>query len=338
MILSQRFAVVYVAAVAGLLVVPSGSLPGLPGTGRATLRAAGAAQDRSADDQGARVSRTIKVGRNSSLTVSNLSGDISVTGGRGSQIRVEAVKRSGRGLASGTRLEDVRVDVAEHGDRVEVRTLYRGGNTHVSVDYTITVPADAAVYVRSVSGDVKVAQVQGETRAESVSGDVSVTGVSHLDKASSVSGNVTLTNAASEGDLSTGSVSGNVTIHGLKAGGLDLSSVSGDLNVSGLTCPRVSARTVSGTFSLEGPLARNGRYEISSHSGDIRLRLAGNTGFELNASSFSGDIDTDYPITMRDTGSESGRRSRHAIRGTFGDASALLSIRTFSGSISLRRQ
>jgi len=198
MILRHRLTLVRAAAVAGLLAVPGGLLTVVPDAGTATLRAAAEEQDT------AQFSRAVRVGPNSSLTVSNLSGSITVTGGRGQEIRIEAVKRVGHETARGSQIEDVGIDVAEHGDRVEVRTLYRGGTTHVSVDYTVTVPDDAAVYVRSVSGDVKVAQVQGDTRAESVSGNVSVTGVTHLDKASSVSGDVSITNAAADSDLSTG--------------------------------------------------------------------------------------------------------------------------------------
>ncbi|MDE3154059.1 MAG: DUF4097 family beta strand repeat protein [Acidobacteriota bacterium] len=314
----HRWTLAHAAALTGLLC--------LSGAGRAL-----AGQD------AAQFSRTVTVGAASSLTVSNLSGRITVTGTSGHEIRIDAAKRAGGGPARGSQLDDVNIDVAEHGDRVEVRTLYRGGSSHVSVDYTIAVPSDASVYLRSVSGDVKVSKVQGDVRAESVSGEVAVSDVTHLDKASSVSGDVSITRAAADTDLSTGSVSGNVTIRGLKAQGLDLSSVSGDLSLTDATCSRVSARTVSGRFTFEGPLAKNGRYEISSHSGDIQLRLTGATGFELNASSFSGDIDTDYPITIRDT-EGAGRRTRHAIHGTFGDASALLSIRTFSGDISLKKQ
>jgi DUF4097 and DUF4098 domain-containing protein YvlB len=336
MIARHRNAFVCAAAFAGLLGLPGGARAERPATGGAMVTARVVPVDAApGDDQdSARFSRTIKVGRNSSLTISNISGNITVTGGPGDEMRIEGLKRSG----GGDERNAVDIDVAEHAGRVEVRTQYRGGSNHASVDYTVTVPTDAAVYLRSVSGNVRVSRVQGETRAESISGNVAVDGVTHLDKASSVSGNVEIADGAADGDLSTGSVSGRVTIHGLKAQGLDVSSVSGDLTLTGITCPRVGARTVSGTFTFDGTLEKNGRYEISSHSGDIRLRLNGSTGFELNASSFSGDVDSDYPIVIHDTGGDRGRsRQRHAIHGTFGDASALLTIRTFSGNISLQR-
>ena len=60
-------------------------------------------------------------------------------------------------------------------------------------------------------------------------------------------------------------------------------------------------------------------------------------GFELDASTFSGSVRTDFAVTLRST-SSSGRGSTRAIRGTFGDAGAILAVRSFSGTVSIRRK
>jgi DUF4097 and DUF4098 domain-containing protein YvlB len=281
----------------------------------------------------ARFSRTIQVGRGSSLTVSNVSGDIIVRAGRSGEMSIQAIK-------DGRDVDRVSIDVAEHGGRVEVRTVRRGGSDHVSVNFTIAVPPDASVDLHSISGNIQVADVKGGMRAESVSGNVTAVSVSHLDHLKSVSGDVKITDGSADGDVSTGSVSGNVTIRNLKnVQGLELSTVSGDITLEGLACQRASIRTVSGEISYSGALSSNGRYEISSHSGDIVLRLAGDTGFEFDGTSFSGDIESDFPITIHGT-AEGNRRGprRHEIHGTFGNASALLTVRSFSGDILIRRQ
>ena len=51
---------------------------------------------------------------------------------------------------------------------------------------------------------------------------------------------------------------------------------------------RVDDQRAASWFS--GALARNGRYELKSFSGEVRVILAGNTGFEVDANSFSGDV------------------------------------------------
>ena len=90
---------------------------------------------------------------------------------------------------------------------------------------------------------------------------------------------------------------------------------------------------------------RGGRYEINAHSGTVRLQLANPAGFELTANSFSGSIRSDLPMTMggdaatRDDNGRRGRRdSNHAMRATYGDGSATLLVRTFSGDIIIAKR
>jgi DUF4097 and DUF4098 domain-containing protein YvlB len=137
-----------------------------------------------------------------------------------------------------------------------------------------------------------------------------------------------------------------VRAKGVKARGLDLGSVSGDINVSDVTCERLGVKTVSGSVEYAGGIARNGRYEINAHSGTVRLLLANPAGFELNANSFSGSIRSELPLTIggdsgrRDDGNRRGRRDsvNHSMRATFGDGSATIVVRTFSGDIVIAKR
>ena len=101
-------------------------------------------------------------------------------------------------------------------------------------------------------------------------------------------------------------------------------------------------KSVSGSVEFVGTLGKSGRYEINSHSGSVRLSLAGNTGFELNASSFSGSIRSDFPVTLGGPPSRDDRGRRpgpgRATHAVFGDGSATLNIRTFSGDIVLTKR
>jgi DUF4097 and DUF4098 domain-containing protein YvlB len=266
-------------------------------------------------------------------------------------VSVEAVKRT-----RGDRGELARVDiiVEERAGRVEVRAEHdrdrmdrnRRGDG-VSVDFTMTVPASATLDVHSVSGAVKVSGVRGTVRAESVSGNVTTVDTPKLEQAKSVSGDVSLTGAGSEGDLSAASVSGTVTAKGLKARGLDLGSVSGDVLLTDVTCERLGVKSISGNVEYSGSIVRSGRYEINSHSGTVRLTLANPVGFELNANSFSGSIRSDLPLIIGGNASQRdddrGRRRdsgdrRHSMRATYGDGSATLTIRTFSGNIIIAKR
>jgi DUF4097 and DUF4098 domain-containing protein YvlB len=117
--------------------------------------------------------------------------------------------------------------------------------------------------------------------------------------------------------------------------------VSGDLQLSDLQAERLTAKTLSGNVEFIGGLERGGRYEFHAHSGNVRLVLPANIpGFEMDASTFSGSVRTDFPVTLRSTADAGGRRTttNRAIRGSFGDATAILSLRSFSGNIVIARK
>lgn len=299
---------------------------------------------RQGPEQTEKFSGSYTLGADGSLDLTHISGDIRVTTGRGNEVRIDAVKRvRHRDAAEATRLlSALRIEVAQVGGRIEVRTVYprvnRGFNG--SVDYTITVPQSATVSLKTVSGDVSVNGVRGEVRAESISGDVEAIATPNLTLAKTVSGDVRARDIESA-SLTLGTVSGSVVASDLRVRTLDAGSVSGDLQLSNIQVERLTAKTLSGEIVFEGALARGGRYEFNAHSGDVRLALPSNTaGFELDASTFSGSVRSDFPVTLRSSGDASGRRgsANRAIRGTYGDASAILALRSFSGSVVVTRR
>ena len=282
-------------------------------------------------------SRTVKIGRNGGLDLQNVAGDITVTGGGGDEVKIDAVKRvrhpneaEGKAL-----LSEININVADRGGRVEVRTDYpRRRNWSGGVDFTVSVPRDASVALRSVSGTVKVTNVNGELRAESVSGDIVTMTTKKLRWAKTVSGDVDVSEAEAD-ELSVGSVSGDVTVNRLKGSGFDAQTVSGDLRLTDVELDHATLRSVSGDIDYAGRLGRNGRFQFQSHSGDIRVTPADARGFAIEASTFSGDVRSDYALTLQSSPGNSlapGGRNR-SVRGSFGDAGATLSLQSFSGDI-----
>jgi hypothetical protein len=297
------------------------------------------------------ITRTFKVGADGSLDLTGISGDVRVTGGGGNEIRVEATKRVRHRNADEAKrlLNDLRVEMTHVGARVEVRTVYpRRNNSErgmsARVDYVVNLPAGVAVAVKSISGNVLVTAVRGEVRAETVSGDVEVSQTPNVALAKTISGNVTARDIGSANLLSLGTVSGTVIATGLKVRALEATTVSGDVRISGAQIERVEASCVSGNIEFDSPLTKAGRYEFTSHSGDVRIAISGGTGFELDADTFSGSVRSDLPITVRQLGRDDRNRGRgrgtsnRAIRGTYGDGSAILEVRSHSGSVVITKK
>ena len=281
-------------------------------------------------------SRTVRIGRTGALDLQNVAGDISVTGGGGDDVRIEAVKRVRHPNEAEAKalLSEIQIEVADRGGRVEVRAEYpRRRNWSGGVDFTVSVPRDASVALRSVSGTVKVTNINGELRAETVSGDIITMTAKKLRVAKTVSGDVEISESEAD-ELSLGSVSGDVIVNRLKGNGFDAQSVSGDLRLTDVEIDHASIRSVSGDIDYSGRLARNGRYQFQSHSGDIRVTPADAKGFAIEASTFSGDVRSDYALTLQTSPGNSFTPGRNrSVRGSFGDAGATLTLQSFSGDI-----
>ena len=310
---------------------------------------------RQGPEQTERFSETYKIGAEGSLDLNHISGDVRVSAGRGNEVRVEAIKRvRHRDAAEGKRLLSLlRIETNVVGGRLEIRTVYPRTSSRslsASVDYTITVPVGASVILKTISGDVSVNGVRGEVRAETVSGNVDVSGTPNLMMAKAISGDVRARDIATQSPVTLTTVSGTVTATALKAKTLECGAVSGDVQLSNVQVERLTAKNVSGDIDYDGTLARGGRYEFNSHSGNVRVVLPGNTaGFELDSSTFSGSIRSDFPVTLRSTTQQASSRgnqrgnqraaiSNRAVRGTYGDASAILSVRSFSGTVVITKK
>lgn len=286
------------------------------------------------------VSRTFKVTDGATFVLSNLSGDVSVKVAPGNEIRVDATKYARGGEADAKQqLAETTIQFDEHANRVEVRVDRTRGGRHmrVAVDFAVTVPPATSVEVRSVSGDISVNDVKGEVTVEAVSGDITASNLARAASIKTVSGDVALSNSATEGRLGVNSVSGDVVLKMVKAQTLEAASVSGDVKWAEGGCERATFSSVSGDIDVAAALAKGGRYALKTHSGNVRLALDGKVGFALEASTFSGSVTADFPITLK--GLEEGERGwgprNKNVTGIYGDGSAAIEVSSFSGNVVL---
>jgi len=221
-----------------------------------------------------------------------------------------------------------------------VRTLVpRPRNFPGSVDFTVMVPEDASVIVKTITGSIRASNIKGELRADTVAGSISASGVRKLAALKCVTGDVEIIDAGADDPVTASTVSGNVIVRGLRARTVQLSSVSGNIHIEDAPIERLMVKTVQGNLEYAGDLARSGRYEFNSHSGDIRLVLSGNTGFEVLANTFSGMVRSDFTFNRGRSGAEgAAAQGPRTLRGAFGDASAMVALRAFSGNISIARR
>jgi hypothetical protein len=298
------------------------------------------------ETQTERFTRTVNIGATGELDISNIAGDVVVTRGGGTSATIEVVK-----TARGATVEEARemlalvpVEITERGTRAEARTRYPGGdelrrtnrrNIRVSVAFNVSAPEGTRILVKSISGNISARDILGGLTLETVSGNVQIANAGRMANGRSISGDIEVLDTKVEGALEAGTISGTVRLRRLTARSLAVNSVSGNVEIEDVTAERIGAQAISGNIGFAGDLQPNGRYEFTSHSGNIRLALPAGASFQVEATSFSGEINTDIPVTM--SGGQSGRRNR-ALRGTAGSGGASVDLTTFSGTIVITKR
>ena len=112
-------------------------------------------------------------------------------------------------------------------------------------------------------------------------------------------------------------------------------TVTGAITLRDVRGRSVVAGTTSGGVTFQGPLDRDGRYEFTSHAGTVSLLLAPDVGADLSIESYSGTLETDFPVSM-EPASRRGARPR-SFDVTLGDGGARVVAQSFSGTVLLRR-
>jgi hypothetical protein len=189
------------------------------------------------------------------------------------------------------------VDESTQG-RVKLRVEYPRDcrNCNASVRFEVRVPRSGNISfdkISTASGNVKAEGFTGRLRLSTASGNVTVRGVGGEIKASSASGNVRVEDA-------TGSV--------------NASTASGDVEVE--------MTRVDGADDMH----------FSSASGDVNVRVPTNIDARVSMSTASGDIETNFPIEVKQDRYSSGKRAE----GQLGSGSRSLKISTASGNVSLK--
>lgn len=273
----------------------------------------------------ARIDTTVAFSPDGTLDLSNISGEIVVTGWGRREVQIKATSERGR-LALD--VSSSHITLEEEG-----RGSGWGNGRRGETRYEVSVPRGARVMARSTSGDVIVRGVGGQVEATSTSGDVTVVDAVRRVEVRSVSGDVTVRQVA--GNVEATSVSGDVEVEDV-AGDLQMETTSGDITLSAIRSRDVEASTTSGEITFDGDMASDGRYEFHSHSGGIQLTIPSSASARFSVETFSGELDSAFPITLQ-PGDRSSRRPRR-FEFTVGSGGARVIAETFSGDLEIRKR
>jgi hypothetical protein len=268
--------------------------------------------------ESARIDTIVPLGRSGEADLSLLAGRITVKGWDRAEARVQAESEAG----------SLRLESAP--SRLRLREDRHGGggdDTHSDV----TVPSGTRVVMRTTSGDVATTDVRGEVEAHTTSGDLRIEGAAGRTLFETVSGSVEARNLT--GPVRGNAVSGDVRVDRV-AGDVEIETVSGQVLVNQARSTFVRLESTSGDLDFAGALERAGRYEMNSHSGTITLALPSDVGAQVSIETFSGDLDTAFPLTLTPN---AGHGRPRQFEFTLGGGGARVTAESFSGDIVLRR-
>jgi DUF4097 and DUF4098 domain-containing protein YvlB len=266
-----------------------------------------------------RLDTTVALNPGGLVALSARDGDIVVRTGAANQVVVRAT--SGRG--------PVRFDASSN--RVAVDASDDAGDVRLEV----TVPPGARVSAQSQDGDVSVRGTGGDVSVHSQNGDVTVDRAAGHIEFGTLSGDITGSHLT--GDVDASSVSGSLALSDVN-GDLTAQSVSGDVKLSRITSRSVDAQTTGGDVSFDGAIDPSGRYQLTTHSGDVRLTLPEKASAQLTVSTWSGTIDSDFPITLQPGEHGIGVATTKRFTFNIGGGAARISAETFSGDVVIRRR
>jgi DUF4097 and DUF4098 domain-containing protein YvlB len=250
------------------------------------------------------------VGPQSELTVINQSGTIDIKPASGRQLSISATPNS----------DDVQVDCNQVGGRISAVTRFTKAPdaNHSGVNYELLIPQGTDVSIRNSSGAI---------RMERVAGDFTLRG-----DASSVD-----VNNVSNSHLHVQTVNGPVTLNNVDGGHIEVLSTGGKVSLNAVNAPKVSASTTSGDITYDGDFGHGGDYAFSNHSGAIDVTLPASASVDIDARAVRGSVQNDFPLQQKRVAG-SGSLPGHAFAGTSNSGSSSVELRSFSGTIRVKKR
>jgi len=257
------------------------------------------------------INQTYQLAPGARVEVSSIRGSVEIVNGDSATAEVQII-RTARTRAD---LEYHKIEVKQVGNSLIVRGVQepeqrQRQNIQVNHHVILKVPRRIDLSVSSVSGALKVGDVDGQMYVSSISGSATIGNVGGKLQVSSISGSLEVGNVGAEARVT--SISGNVGLEQVNDL-LNVTSVSGSV-----------------TATLVG-LSPQGLH-INSVSGSVEIRFKSDVNADFNAEQVSGEVYLDVPNVTRDSEAKSSN-----VRARIGGGGTPITISSVSGNIRLTR-
>lgn len=232
-----------------------------------------------------------------------------------------------------------------------------------NVDRTLPFPANGTLSLKTFSGDVRITGTSGKDIVIKAVRKAEREQLDHIKLDISTSGSEVLIDAnkrdaswehhdnnvvettfdiqlPATATIDVNGFSSALTISGV-SGTQKLGTFSGAITVNGAR-GSIDAKTFNAKIDIDATAAgASPMLHTETFSGDIHAKLADSAKGDVAFDSFSGDYDSDLPLTMRSMHSRGSRNNRNSSKTTSSEASsggsANLYFHTFSGDVKITK-
>jgi hypothetical protein len=261
------------------------------------------------------IDTVLPVGDRARLRVHAVSAEVTVRTWNRSEVRIVAERQGRREL-----------DVRGSRSTIQVESMTPFG-TDNRIEITAPATLDLEIEGAFVSADIE--GVRAEVRVVSAHGDLRLVGGDGLIQLQAVQGNVECRGA--RGRIEVGTTNGQLSVIDVD-GTVVAETVNGTVTLTGIASDAVEASSVNGDITYRGTLRDGGRYVLGAHNGNVSVAVPTGTNADVLVSQFSGEFESDFPITLTGTRSP-GKRFTFTI----GNGGARIELSSFGGTIRLRR-
>jgi hypothetical protein len=201
----------------------------------------------------------------------------------------------------------------QHGNRIELRALSAQGGSNLG-EYTVLVPSDSIVTLRSLDGRLRAEGLRGDVILEAATAAAEVTEIT-------------------DAHVHVKTLSGPVSLTEIRDSHLDIHSMSGDITIHNVTASFVEVTSGSGRITYNGDPGSAGYYRLTSHTGDLDVSIPASASVEIKARSLKGE--TDQPSSNVDAVPPMDQTKLFVKPGMVGASRIVL--HSFKGKIRLKR-
>jgi DUF4097 and DUF4098 domain-containing protein YvlB len=215
---------------------------------------------------------------------------------------------------SNTEVESEQVD-----SRIEIGTRVLNAaarSADLQADYTVTVPEETELQIRTDSGTITVASVHGNLTFDTLAADVNL---------QDVGGVVMVTTA-----------DGSIVCSRCDGASFKAETVGGSVQILQPVMEKITVHTTAGNILFDGDFRSHGLYVLKSDTGNTEVRYGSASSFDLMATSVRGSVLSQVNFSPDKHGKhDNPPKYGKSLFGTVGKGNAKVELYSFSGTIKI---